>query len=80
MENNRSISVSSAQLTVSADAAGYRRVLKFARAAAVGRRLWAIEGTGSYGAGLTAFLLEQGEAVAEIDRPARRSAQRRQVR
>jgi hypothetical protein len=60
-----------AQLTVSAEAAGYRQVRQFARRAAAGRRLWVIEGTGSYGAGLTAFLLEHGEAVVEIDRPAR---------
>lgn len=36
-----------------------------------GRRVWAIEGTGSYGSGLTTYLLEQGEWVVEIDRPAR---------
>jgi hypothetical protein len=35
------------------------------------RRVWAIEGTGSFGAGLTTYLLEQGEWVVEIDRPAR---------
>jgi transposase len=35
------------------------------------RRCWAIEGTGSFGAGLTTDLLEQGEWVIEIDRPAR---------
>jgi transposase len=33
--------------------------------------VWAIEGTGSFGAGLTSFLLEQGEWVVEVDRPAR---------
>lgn len=42
-------------LTVSADPAGYRRLVAF------GRRheatLWAIEGTGSFGAGLTTALL-----------------------
>lgn len=36
-----------------------------------GRRVWAIESSGSFGAGLTTFLLEQGEWVAEIDRPTR---------
>ena len=36
-----------------------------------GRRVWAIEGTGSFGAGLTSALLAQGEQVVEIDRPAR---------
>lgn len=33
--------------------------------------MWAIKGTGSFGAGLTTFLLERGEWVVEIDRPAR---------
>lgn len=33
--------------------------------------MWAIEGTGSFGAGLAAFLLEQGEWVVEVDRPRR---------
>jgi transposase len=46
-------------LTVSADAAGYRRLVAF------GRRheatLWAIEGTGSFGAGLATELLARGE-------------------
>ena len=36
-----------------------------------GRRVWAIESSGSFGAGLTTFLLEQGEWVAAIDRPTR---------
>jgi len=60
-----------AQLTVAADAGGYARSVAFARERAPGRRLWAIEGTGSFGAGLTTALLEHGERVAEIDRPAR---------
>jgi len=53
------------------DAFGYRRMLAFARDHAPGRRVWAIEGTGSFGAGLTTYLLEQQEWVVEIDRPAR---------
>ncbi len=60
-----------ADVTVPADAFGYKRVLAFGRTHAPGRRAWAIEGTGSFGAGLTTFLLEQGEWVVEIDRPAR---------
>ena len=60
-----------AHLTVATDAFGDRRLLAFARAQAPGRRIWAIEGTGSFGAGLTTYLLEQGEWVVEIDRPAR---------
>jgi len=31
-------------------------------------RLWALEGTGNYGAGLASFLAEAGEDVVEIDR------------
>lgn len=58
-------------LTVATDAFGYRRLLRFARAQAPGARLWAIEGSGSFGRGLTTYLLEQAEPVAEIDRPAR---------
>jgi transposase len=60
-----------AETTVSADAAGYRRLLRFVCERAMGRRVWAIEGTGSFGAGLTCFMLEQGEWVVEVDRPAR---------
>jgi len=58
-------------LTVPTDAAGAKRMLAFAHRHAPGRRVWAIEGTGSYGAGLTTYLLEQGEWVVEIDRPRR---------
>jgi hypothetical protein len=34
-----------------------------------GRRCWAVEGAGSYGAGLTAFLQARGERVVEVGRP-----------
>ncbi len=60
-----------ATTTLPADAFGYRRLLGFGRTHAPGRRLWAIEGTGSFGRGLTTFLLEQQERVVEVDRPAR---------
>jgi transposase len=58
-------------LTVTANSVGYEALVAFAREQAPGRRIWAIEGTGSFGAGLTTRLLEQHEWVAEIDRPAR---------
>lgn len=61
--------------TVATDAFGARKLLAFAARHAPGRRVWAIEGSGSYGAGLTSFLLERGEWVAEVDRP-RRPARR----
>jgi transposase len=38
---------------------------------APGRRCWALEGTGCYGAGLASFLTDRGEWVTEIDRPKR---------
>jgi hypothetical protein len=60
-----------AQVRVAADAAGYKRLLRFASERAPGRRVWAIESTGSFGSGLTTFLLERGEWVVEVDRPAR---------
>jgi transposase len=49
-----------AHRTVPADADGYLHVYRFA-VQAPGHRVWAVEGTGSYGAGLTTHLLEQGE-------------------
>ncbi len=54
------------------DALGYKRLIAFVNThAPQARRVWAIEGTGSYGSGLTTFLLERGEWVVEVDRPAR---------
>lgn len=58
-----------AELPASAD--GYRLALALAQRQARGRRAWAIEGTGSYGAGLTRFLAGRGERVLEVERPAR---------
>jgi transposase len=60
-----------AQTTVRADAGGYRQLLGFARAHVPGRRCWAVEGAGSFGAGLAAFLAGRGERVLEIGRPKR---------
>lgn len=60
-----------ATTTLTADGPGYRRMLRFAQTHADCGRIWAIEGTGSYGRGLTTYLLEHGEQVVEIDRPAR---------
>lgn len=54
-----------------ANGRGYRELLRVAELHAPGRRAWAIEGTGSYGAGLARFLSEQGEAVLEISRTLR---------
>ena len=60
-----------AQTSVSADAAGYRCLLAFARAQVPGQRCWAVEGAGSYGAGLADFLHAHGERVVEVGRPKR---------
>jgi transposase len=60
-----------ATLEVPSDRAGHARLLQLATAQAPGRRVWALEGTGCYGAGLTGFLVDHGERVVEIDRPKR---------
>jgi transposase len=59
------------QLEVTTDPAGLTRLLEHAHTIAPGPRLWAIEQTGSFGAGLTTLLLAAGETVVEIDRPSR---------
>ena len=64
-----------ADATASTDAAGYRELLGFATSHLPGRRCWAIEGAGSFGAGLATFLLDHGEQVIEV--PRRRRSTRR---
>jgi transposase len=59
-----------AEERVDANREGYRRALKLASGCGR-RRLWAVEGTGSYGAGLARFLQQQGERVLELERPVR---------
>ena len=51
-----------------ANGCGYRELLGVAEQHASGRRVWAIEGSGSYGAGLARFLGERGEVVLEVSR------------
>jgi transposase len=60
-----------ARQTVRANGRGYSAALRFAGEAAGGARVWAIEGTGSYGAGLTRYLAGRGERVLEISRTPR---------
>ncbi len=60
-----------AQLSVRASARGYSAALQFAREAGSGVRVWAIEGTGSYGAGLARYLAGRGETVLEVSRTPR---------
>jgi transposase len=59
-----------AQATVAATPAGYRQLLALADQQP-GQRVWAIEGNGGYGAGLTRFLHVHAEQVVELDRPKR---------
>jgi transposase len=58
------------QVTVPATPAGYRQLLTLA-SQQPGQRVWAIESTGGYGAGLTRFLSANHEQVVELDRPKR---------
>jgi transposase len=61
-----------AQTTTAASARGYADAVRFADQHAPGDRLWAIEGTGHYGAGLVRHLQRQGgEQVHEVDRTSR---------
>ena len=53
-----------------------RDLVRAARRRVSGRRGWAIEGTGSYGAGLAGFLGERGEVVLEVGRTPRGGAAR----
>lgn len=58
-----------AEHQVSASADGYRTLLEFGHAHSPGTRSWAVEGAGSYGAGLSVFLSEHCEQVVEVARP-----------
>lgn len=62
-------------LEVPSDRAGHARLLRLADEQASGRRVWALEGTGRYRAGLTRFLVDQGGPAPlgnGLPRPARR--------
>ncbi|MCA1699058.1 MAG: IS110 family transposase [Actinobacteria bacterium] len=56
------------EATIAANSGGYARVLKLVDQHAIGRRAFAVEGTGSFGAGLTRFLITRGERVLEVGR------------
>jgi len=59
------------QLLIAADRGGYEQLLAWARD--LGRvRCFGIEGTGSYGQGLTSYLRRQDQSVVEAGRPDRR--------
>ena len=57
-------------------AEGYRRTLAWLRDLGT-VELVGVEGTGSYGAGLTRHLLAEGIAVVEVDRPNRQRRRKR---
>jgi transposase len=57
-------------LAFTVDEAGFAQIAAFARS--FGEPVFAIEGTGSYGASLARSLLAEGFAVFECERPARR--------
>jgi transposase len=69
-----------AQTTIAADAFGYKRLLRFARRHALGRRVWAIESSGSFGAGLIRVPARE-RRMGRRNRPAEAAgaAQRREV-
>ena len=56
------------ETTVVANSGGYANALKIVGEHASGRRAFAVEGTGSFGAGLTRFLSGRGERVCEVGR------------
>ncbi len=56
------------ETTVAASSDGYAQALKLVEVHASGRRAFAVEGTGSFGAGLTRFLTDRGERVLEVSR------------
>jgi hypothetical protein len=56
------------EATVAASGEGYAHALELAERHAAGRRAFAVEGTGSFGAGLTRFLTGRGELVFGVGR------------
>jgi transposase len=56
------------EATIAACSDGYAKALRLVEEHAAGRRAFAIEGTGCFGAGLTRFLSTRGEQVLEVGR------------
>src|SRR2546430_16793827 len=54
------------ETNVAADSDGYAQALKLADQYAAGRRAFAVEGAGSFGAGLTRYLTARGGRVLEV--------------
>ncbi|MCD2158033.1 DDE-type integrase/transposase/recombinase, partial [Rhodococcus cerastii] len=68
-----------AHLAQSADGTGYARIPAWARRPAPGRRIWALEGTGSFAGGLSDVLAQAGEDVTEVGSLKRARAARRTI-
>jgi hypothetical protein len=62
------------EATLEAGLDGYARALKLVAQHAAGRRVFAVEGTGSFGAGLRRFLTGREERVLEVGRLPREPA------
>jgi transposase len=56
------------EATIAASSLGYAEALQLVDVHAAGRRAFAVEGSGSFGAGLTRFLTGRGERVLEVSR------------
>src|SRR6476469_10425354 len=54
------------ETSIAADSDGYAKALRLAGEHAPGRRAFAIEGTASYGAGLTRYLLDRDERCSRL--------------
>ncbi|BCF86393.1 hypothetical protein RQCS_59380 (plasmid) [Rhodococcus qingshengii] len=67
-----------AHLAETVEGAGHARILARARRRAPGRRIWALEGTESFAAGLSHVLTQTGEDVTEVGQP--QTSPRREVR
>ena len=63
---------------VAADSGGYRDAFGLAETYAPGRRAFAVEGSGSDGAGLTRFLSGSGERVFEVGRLPKQASRERE--
>lgn len=63
------------QLRIPTTVSGYRDLQRWARTRGA-VEAFGVEGTGSYGAGLTRFLLQQGHRVVEVNRPDRATRHR----
>src|SRR6476469_3216620 len=56
------------ETTIAASSQGYGEALRLVDAHASGRRAFAVEASGSFGAGLRRFLTSRGERVLEVSR------------